>query len=108
MNSNVTTKDNYSLYIYDEDDFETIKNKLYSDSIIINKKTFEWLAKKLDYPQYLKSGHYVIKDGMNNNQLLHNVFLVEKGKNQIFIGSDVLIAQLVHIIIQFQKVVLHV
>lgn len=71
MNSNVTTKDNYSLYIYDEDDFETIKNKLYSDSIIINKKTFEWLAKKLDYPQYLKSGHYVIKDGMNNNQLLN-------------------------------------
>lgn len=71
MNPNVTTNVNYSLYIYSDDDFENIKNKLYSDSVIINKKTFEWLAKKLDYPQYIKSGHYVIKDGMNNNQLLN-------------------------------------
>ena len=71
MNPNVDTKENYSLYIYDEDNFETIKNQLYSDSIIINKKTFEWLAKKLDYPQCIKSGHYIIADGMNNNRLLN-------------------------------------
>ena len=68
---NTSTKENYSLYIYSTDDFETVKNQLYSDSIIINKKSFEWLAKKLDYPKYIKSGHYVIKNGMNNNQLLN-------------------------------------
>ena len=68
---NTSTKENYSLYIYPTDDFETVKNQLYSDSIIINKKSFEWLAKKLDYPKYIKSGHYVIKNGMNNNQLLN-------------------------------------
>jgi cell division protein YceG involved in septum cleavage len=51
---NISTKGNYSLYIYSNDDFETIKNKLYSDSIIINKKSFEWVAKKLDYPKYIK------------------------------------------------------
>lgn len=60
-----------SLYIYSEDTFETIKDKLYSDSVILNKRTFEWLAKKLEYPQYIKSGHYVILDGMNNNRLLN-------------------------------------
>ena len=68
---NTITKGNYSLYIYSTDDFETVKNQLYSDSIIINKKSFEWLAKKLDYPKYIKSGHYVIKNNMNNNQLLN-------------------------------------
>ena len=73
MNPNVSTSDDYSLYIYSDDDFETIKKKLYSDSIIINKKTFEWLAKKLDYPKYIKSGHYVITDGMNNNRLLNKL-----------------------------------
>lgn len=68
---NISTKGNYSLYIYSNDDFETIKNKLYSDSIIINKKSFEWIAKKLDYPKYIKSGHYVIKDSMSNRHLLN-------------------------------------
>ena len=71
MHPNVSTVENYSLYIYDNDDFEAIKDKLYSDSIIINKKSFEWLAKKLEYPKYIKSGHYVIKDGMNNNRLIN-------------------------------------
>lgn len=68
---NVSTEDNYSLYIYSDDEFETIKDKLYTDSIIINRKSFEWLAKRLDYPKYIKSGHFVIKNGMNNNQLLN-------------------------------------
>ena len=71
INPNTSTKEDYSLYIYSNDDFETIKNTLYSDSIIINKKSFEWFAKKIDYPEYIKSGHYVIKDGMNNRQLLN-------------------------------------
>ena len=70
---NVTTKENYSLYIYSDDDFETVKDKLYTDSIIINRRSFEWLAKRLDYPKYIKSGHYVIKNGMNNNQLLNKL-----------------------------------
>ena len=68
---NVSTKENYSLYIYSDDEFVTVKDKLYSDSIIINRRSFEWLAKRLDYPKYIKSGHYVIKNGMNNNQLLN-------------------------------------
>lgn len=71
MIPNTYTKGNYSIYIYSNDDFETIKNKLYSDSIIINQKSFEWVAKKLDYPQYVKSGHYVIKNGMSNRHLLN-------------------------------------
>lgn len=65
--------DSYSLFIYSDDDFESIKEKIYSDSIIIQKKSFEWLAKQLDYPKYIKSGHYVITNGMNNNQLLNKL-----------------------------------
>lgn len=73
INPNVMIANNneISLYIYSYDNFESVKNKLYSDNIIINQKSFEWLAKKLDYPQYIKSGHYVIKNGMNNNRLLN-------------------------------------
>ena len=71
ISPNISAKGNYSLYIYSNDDFKTIKEQLYSDSIIINQKSFEWVAKKLDYPKYIKSGHYVIKDGMSNRQLLN-------------------------------------
>ena len=73
LNPNVmiSNGDEISLYIYSEDDFETIKNKLYSEDIIINKESFEWVAKRLDYPEYIKSGHYIIKNGMNNNRLLN-------------------------------------
>ncbi len=73
LNPNVmiSNGDEISLYIYSEDDFETIKNKLYSEDIIINKNSFEWVAKRLDYPEYIKSGHYIIKNGMNNNRLLN-------------------------------------
>lgn len=67
----IANDEKVSLYIYSDDDFETVKNKIYSDSIIINQKSFEWLAKKLDYPKYIKSGHYVIINGMNNNRLLN-------------------------------------
>ena len=49
----ITNDEKVSLYIYSDDDFETVKNKLYSDNIIINQKSFEWLAKKLDYPKYI-------------------------------------------------------
>ena len=67
----IANDEKVSLYIYSDDDFETVKNKLYSDNIIINQKSFEWLAKKLDYPKYIKSGHYVVVNGMNNNKLLN-------------------------------------
>ena len=67
----ITNGENISLYISSKDNFENVKEKLYSENIIINKKRFEWLAKKLDYPRYVKSGHYIIADGMNNNKLLN-------------------------------------
>lgn len=72
-NTTTTNQDAVSLYIFSDDDFDIVKERLYSDSIIVNKKSFEWLAKKLDYPEYIKSGHYVITNGMNNNQLLNKL-----------------------------------
>lgn len=72
-NVNLKNADSYSLYIYSDDDFETVKNTLCSDSILLNHKSFQWLAKKMEYPKYIKSGHYLISDGMNNNQLLNKL-----------------------------------
>lgn len=67
----IANQDEFSLYIYSDYDFEDVKHILYKENIIVNKKSFEWLSKKLDYPKYVKSGHYVITNGMNNNRLLN-------------------------------------
>lgn len=63
--------DEVSIFICSGDDFNTVKEKLYSENIIENKDSFEWLAEKMEYPKYIKSGHYIIKNGLNNNQLLN-------------------------------------
>jgi UPF0755 protein len=43
---------------------------LYKDNLIINHKTFEWLAVKKHLSDHIHPGHYVIKKGMNNEDLL--------------------------------------
>lgn len=60
-----------SVYIPTGSNFEDVKSILYSHGTIINRKNFEWLAKKKNYPQNVKPGHYLITEGMNNDQLIN-------------------------------------
>lgn len=64
-------KEEMSVYIPSEADFEGVKQILYSHGIIINRRNFEWLAEKKKYPGNVKPGHYVIGEGMNNLQLIN-------------------------------------
>ena len=95
INPNTSTKEDYSLYIYSNDDFETIKNTLYSDSIIINKKTFEWLAKKLDYPKYIivstKGLTYIKMPAIANPATPTQKNILLKIKPQILLGCSFLV-----------------
>jgi len=42
-----------------------------------NKSSFDWVAKQKNYPNVIKSGKYLIKKGMNNNDLVN---LLRSGK----------------------------
>jgi UPF0755 protein len=44
---------------------------------IKNKNSFDWVAKQKNYPNVIKSGKYLIKKGMNNNDLVN---LLRSGK----------------------------
>ncbi len=46
--------------------FETLKR----DNILKDVKTFDWIAKQMDYPAKVKPGRYIIKAGMTNRQLV--------------------------------------
>lgn len=64
-------KETKSIYIPTDSDFEDVKSILYSEGIIINRKNFEWLSGHKKYPDNIKPGHYILKSGMNNNELIN-------------------------------------
>ncbi len=71
--TNVWTENNEttSVYIPSVADFEQIKTILYKQGLIIHRGNFEWLAKQKSYPSNIKSGHYLLKKGMNNLELIN-------------------------------------
>lgn len=70
--------DKMSIYIHTDADFEEVKTELYSNGVIINRDAFEWLAKRKKYPSLIKPGHYVIREGMSNDELINMLRLGEQ------------------------------
>ncbi len=68
----------YSLYIPTGSDFEDVKLILYSNGIIENRNSFEWLAKKKKYPGLIKPGHFHVRRGMSNDELINMLRLGEQ------------------------------
>lgn len=68
---NVITPDQkeFSLYIPTGADFEQVKDSLYTNNLIRDKASFEWTAQQKKYASHVKPGHYILKNGMNSNQL---------------------------------------
>jgi len=64
-------QDTVSVYIPTNSNFEEVKKILYSQGIIIERGTFEWLAEKKSYPNSIKSGKYLVRNGMSNDELIN-------------------------------------
>lgn len=73
MRPNVSTPAHevFSLYIPTNADFGQVKDSLYLHQLIDDPASFEWLAGKKDYPAHVRPGHYLIKDGMSNLQIVN-------------------------------------
>lgn len=71
MRPNVTTPEHrdFSLYIPTGADFNQVKDSLYAHHLIDDQQSFEWVCRKKDYPNHVRPGRYILKDGMNNRQL---------------------------------------
>lgn len=78
--SNVWTsgQETFSVYIPTDANFEQVKTILYGHGLIIDRGGFEWLAKKKKYPDLIKPGHFVVRDGMNNDELINMLRLGEQ------------------------------
>jgi len=60
-----------SVYIEPGDSFSEIKKQMYSKGLIVDRYSFQWLAKRKDYPENIKPGHYEVKKDMSNNELIN-------------------------------------
>ena len=73
MSPNVQTVDGKEVVIYipTGSDYAQVQAILKDADILSNPKSFEWVANKKEYPNNVKPGRYVIKNGMTNNQLVN-------------------------------------
>lgn len=59
-----------SIVIPTSSDFEDVKKILYEKGLIIHRNNFVWWAEKKNYPDLIKPGRFIIKNNMNNDQLI--------------------------------------
>lgn len=87
--ANVWVKEGGSAFVNIPTDasWQQVTDQLYEKGLIIHRKNFEWLAKKKQYPQYIKPGHYVIRDGMNNHDLINMLRAGEQTPVRVIFNS---------------------
>jgi UPF0755 protein len=50
--------------------WDEVKEMLYKNGTIIHRASFEQLAALMKYPDHIKSGHYILKEGMSNREII--------------------------------------
>jgi len=71
------TEDQISFYIQTGNNYEDVLDNLDSLEIIDNRNTFDWVAKKMNFPSHIYPGRYIIRNGLNNRTLIK---LLRSGK----------------------------
>lgn len=64
-------KSSFILYIPKNATFEQVSDSLILNNILISEKAFNWVSKKKNYREAIKPGRYLLKKGMNTNQLVN-------------------------------------
>ncbi len=67
----LNNQESVSIYIPSNSNFEDVKTILYQQGLIINRGTFEWVAKNKKYPSLVKPGRYIFYVNMNNNEIIN-------------------------------------
>lgn len=60
-----------SVFIATYSDFQAVEDSLCSNCHIIQPASFKFIAKRLNYVEHIRPGHYIVRDGMSNIQLIN-------------------------------------
>jgi UPF0755 protein len=64
-------KEKAYLYIHTNADFKQVMQTIQQENLLNNTASFEWLANRKGYTNKVKAGKYLLKAGMNNNQIIN-------------------------------------
>lgn len=67
---NTSDGKNLIFFIYSTDTFESVKVRLSEKQYIHNINTFDWVARKMNLPNHIYEGHYVIPATVGNKELI--------------------------------------
>ncbi len=59
-----------SVYVPTGSNFDSLKNLIYQNGLIVHRHNFEWWAQKKKLTEWVKPGRYIVANGMNNNELV--------------------------------------
>lgn len=61
------------IYIPTNANFGEVKSILYQNGLIVNRKSFEWMAQIKRYPSHIRPGRYKIVEGMSNSGIINKL-----------------------------------
>lgn len=70
-NVELSDKKTESFYIPTGSTFEDVKGLIEVSGFLKNTNSFVWLAEIKDYPESIRPGHYLLNNGMSNNELVN-------------------------------------
>lgn len=77
------------IYIKTNATFDDVLDELYSENIIDDHQSFEWMAKEMDLPKNIHSGKFRIDAKMSNRSIVN---MIKKGKQEkvkLFFNSQI-------------------
>lgn len=77
------------IYIPTGAKFDDVLDELYSQNIIDDHKSFEWMAKEMDLPENINPGKYRIGADMSNRSIVKMIINAKQEKVKLFFNSQI-------------------
>lgn len=77
------------IYIKTNATFEDVLDELYSQNIIDDHESFEWMAKNMHLPEKINSGKYRIDAKMSNRSIVKMIMNGKQEKVKLFFNSQI-------------------
>lgn len=77
------------IYIKTGATFNDVLDELYSQNIIADHESFEWMAKEMDLPEHVNSGKYRIGAEMSNRSIVKMIVNGKQEKVKLFFNSQI-------------------
>jgi len=91
LKNNVHLNGKKFTYIYIKTDatFDDVLDELYSQNIIDDHESFEWMAREMDLPEHINSGKYRIDAKMSNRSIVKMIINAKQENVKLFFNSQI-------------------